>query len=307
MTHPFWMWIVFAVLLIVMLALDLGFFHRQAHTVKLREALVWTAVWIAVSLLFNLAVYLYLGPQAGLHFLTAYLIEKSLSIDNIFVFLLIFTYFAVPSRYHHRVLYWGILGALIMRGIFIAAGIALIRKFQWIVYLFGGFLIYTAIKMASRKEEEIHPERNPVLKLFRRFFAVTPDYQGEHFFLRRSGRFLATPLFVVLLVVESSDVVFAIDSIPAVLAITIDPFIVYTSNIFAILGLRALYFALAGIMELFHYLHYGLAFILGFVGLKMLLSSFYHVPSGVTLAVIAATLILCSVASIVDPPRERPG
>ena len=248
-------WVVFGSIVLIMLALDLGVFHRRAHVVRLREAIVWSVVWIALSLLFNLGVYVYLGPQAGLNFLAAYLIEKSLSIDNIFVFLLIFSYFSVPAQFQHRVLFWGIIAALFMRAFFIAAGLTLIQRFEWIVYVFGAFLVFTGIRMAIRKEGEIHPERNPILKLFRRFFAVSSDYQGARFLVRKDTGWIATPLLIVLLVVETSDLIFAVDSIPAVLAITIGPFIVYTSNVFAILGLRALYFALAGIVELFHYLH----------------------------------------------------
>jgi tellurite resistance protein TerC len=295
------LWVIFGVVVILMLALDLGVFHRKAHVIRLREAIVWSAVWIGMALIFNVGVYLYLGPEAGLNFLTAYVIEKSLSVDNIFVFLLIFSYFSVPAVYHHRVLYWGIIAALVMRAVFIAAGLTLIQKFEWIVYVFGAFLVYTGVRMALRKDEEIHPERNPVLKLFRRFMAVTPQYEGSHFLVKKEGRYMATPLAVVLLVVETSDVIFAVDSIPAVLAITYDPFIVYTSNVFAILGLRALYFAVAGIVELFHYLRYGLSFILAFVGVKMLISKVYHVPTKVALAVIAATVTICVVASMIHP------
>jgi tellurite resistance protein TerC len=296
-------WIVFAVIVLVMLALDLGVFHRKAHVVRLREAVVWSAVWIGLSLIFNLGVYIYLGPQAGLDFLTAYIVEKSLSIDNIFVFLLIFSYFSVPPQFQHRVLFWGIIAALVMRALFIAAGLTLIAKFEWILYVFGAFLVFTGIKMAVRKEGEIHPERNPVLKLFRRFFSVTNEYEGSRFLVRKGERLFATPLLVVLLVVETSDLIFAVDSIPAVLAITVDPFIVYTSNVFAILGLRALYFALAGIVELFHYLHYGLAAILAFVGVKMLVSEVYHVPTVLALAFIAGTVAICVVASIMHPRK----
>ena len=299
------LWIVFGVLVIVMLALDLGVFHRKAHAVKLREALIWSTVWISLSLIFNLGVYHYLGSEAGLNFLTAYIVEKSLSVDNIFVFILIFSYFSVPSAYQHRVLYWGILAAVVMRAIFIGAGITLIQRFEWIVYVFGFFLVYTGIKMGLRKDEEVHPERNPVLKLFRRFFAVAPRYEGSRFFVKKDGRSIATPLFVVLLIVETSDVIFAVDSIPAVLAITTEPFIVFTSNILAILGLRALYFALAGIMELFHYLHYGLSVILVFIGVKMIIASVYHIPTVLALGVIITTITVCAVASLIWPKRKE--
>ncbi len=297
-------WVVFGSIVLIMLALDLGVFHRRAHVVRLREAIVWSVVWIALSLLFNLGVYVYLGPQAGLNFLAAYLIEKSLSIDNIFVFLLIFSYFSVPAQFQHRVLFWGIIAALFMRAFFIAAGLTLIQRFEWIVYVFGAFLVFTGIRMAIRKEGEIHPERNPILKLFRRFFAVSSDYQGARFLVRKDAGWIATPLLIVLLVVETSDLIFAVDSIPAVLAITIDPFIVYTSNVFAILGLRALYFALAGIVELFHYLHYGLSAILVLVGFKMLILHIYHVPTVLALSFIAATILISAVASILYPPKK---
>jgi len=298
-------WLAFATIVLVMLALDLGVFHRKAHVVRLREALVWSTLWIALSLLFNLGIYAQLGSQAALDFFTAYVIERTLSIDNIFVFLLIFSYFSVPPQFQHRVLFWGIVAALLMRALFIAAGLALIAKFDWILYVFGAFLVYTGIKMAVRREGEIHPERNPVLRLFRRFYPVTNEYHEASFLVRMDGRYAATPLLVVLLVVETTDVIFAVDSIPAVLAITVDPFIVYTSNVFAILGLRALYFALAGIMELFHYLHYGLSAILIFVGVKMIVAHVYEVPTVLALAFIALTMVISIVASMMYP-RSAP-
>ncbi len=297
------LWVLFNVFVLAMLALDLGVFHRKAHVIKFKEALGWCAVWITLALLFNLGIYLWRGPVRALEFLTGYLIEYSLSVDNIFVFLLIFSYFRVPSLYRHKVLFWGILGALIMRAIFILAGVTLIHKFHWIIYVFGAFLVLTGIKMALEKEKEIHPERNPVLKLFRRFMPVTDRYQEGKFVVKRAKQYLATPLFVVLLVVETTDVVFAVDSIPAVLAITLDPFIVYTSNVFAILGLRSLYFALAGIMELFHYLHYGLSAILVFVGTKMLLAEIYKIPVGIALVVVASILLISVIASVVRPRK----
>jgi len=297
------LWVLFNVFVLAMLALDLGVFHRKAHVIKFKEALAWCAVWITLALLFNLGVYFWRGPVRALEFLTGYLIEYSLSVDNIFVFLLIFSYFRVPSLYRHKVLFWGILGALIMRAIFILAGVTLIQKFHWIIYVFGAFLVFTGIKMALQKETEIHPERNPVLKLFRRFMPVTDRYEEGKFFAQRSGKYLATPLFVVLLVVETTDVVFAVDSIPAVLAITLDPFIVYTSNVFAILGLRSLYFALAGIMELFRYLHYGLSAILVFVGTKMLLADIYKIPISIALCVVASILLISVIGSVVRPRK----
>lgn len=299
-----WPWILFNLFVLAMLALDLGVFHRKAHVVRLKEALGWSVVWICLALLFNLLIYFWLGPETALQFLAGYIIEKSLSVDNLFVFLLIFSYFSVPSVYQHKILFWGILGALIMRAIFIAAGITLIEKFHWMIYLFGGFLIITGIKMAFQKDKELHPEANPVLRLFRRFVPVTDQYYNDHFFVLKEGKHWATPLFVVLLLIETTDVIFAVDSIPAILAVTRDPFIVYTSNVFAILGLRALYFALAGIMQLFHYLHYGLSLILVFVGTKMLISDIYKVPIGIALAVIAGILIVSVVASILRPRPE---
>ena len=301
MSSPVLLWVAFNVFVLAMLALHLGVFHRKAHEVRLREALIWSAVWIGLALLFNVGVYFWRGSETALQFLTGYLIEKSLSVDNIFVFLMLFSYFRVPAAYQHKVLFWGILGALIMRAIFIAAGIALIQKFHWVIYIFGAFLILTGIKMAWQKGKEIHPERNPVLRLFRRLMPVTDGYEEDRFFIRRNGRRFATPLFVVLLLVETTDLIFAVDSIPAILAITLDPFIVYTSNVFAILGLRALYFALAGIMQLFHYLHYGLSGILVFVGLKMMLADVYKIPVGIALAVVAGILVVSVVCSVLRP------
>lgn len=301
-----WPWILFNLFVLAMLALDLGVFHRKAHVVRLKEALGWSVVWISLALLFNALIYFWLGRETALQFLAGYIIEKSLSVDNLFVFLLIFSYFSVPSVYQHKILFWGILGALIMRAIFIAAGITLIEKFHWMIYLFGGFLIVTGIKMAFQKDKELHPEANPVLRLFRRFVPVTDQYHNDHFFVLKEGKRWATPLFVVLLLIETTDVIFAVDSIPAILAVTRDPFIVYTSNVFAILGLRALYFALAGIMQLFHYLHYGLSVILVFVGMKMLISDFYKVPIGLALAVIAGILLISVVASILRPRQTAP-
>jgi len=299
-------WVTFNVFVLAMLALDLGVFHRKAHEVKMKEALGWSVLWIALALAFNAWVFTARGPQAGLEFFTGYLIEKSLSVDNVFVFLLLFTYFRVPALYQHRVLFWGILGALIFRAIFIAAGIVLIQKFHWVIYIFGVFLLLTGIKMWFQKDKEIHPEKNPVLKLFRKMMPVTENYEGQKFFVKREKRWRATPLFVALLLVETTDIIFAVDSIPAILAITKDPYIVYTSNVFAILGLRALYFALAGIMQLFHHLHYGLSAILVFVGGKMLLTDVYKVPIGISLGVIAAFIALSVLASLKWPKATQP-
>jgi tellurite resistance protein TerC len=303
MGHALWLWIAFGLFVIAMLALDLGVFHRRAHVIELREALGWSVFWIVLAVLFNIGVYIGLGPTAALEFLTGYLIEKSLSMDNIFVFVLIFSYFRVPTLYHHKVLFWGILGALVMRFLFILAGVTLIQKFHWMIYVFGAILIVTGVRMAREKEKEIHPERNPVLRLARRLIPITRRYVDGRFFIRKMGRLLATPLFVVILVVETTDLVFAVDSIPAILAITRDPFIVYTSNVFAILGLRALYFALAGLVRLFHYLHYGLSIILVFVGAKMLISDFYKIPIGISLGVVASVLALSVLLSIWRPAK----
>jgi tellurite resistance protein TerC len=305
MDNQLFLWVGFNLFVLAMLALDLGVFHRRAHEIHVREALVWSVVWITLALLFNVVVYFWRGTETALEFLTGYLLEKSLSVDNIFVFLMIFTYFRVPYVHQHKVLFWGIIGALVMRALFIATGVTLIQKFHWVIYIFGIFLIITGIKMATQKDKEIHPERNPVLRLFRRFMPVTPDYEGGRFFVTRHGRYFATPLFVVVLVVETTDVIFAVDSIPAILAVTLDPFIVYTSNVFAILGLRALYFALAGIMQLFHYLPYGLSAILVIVGIKMLIAEIYKVPIGVALGLVAAILAASVLASIIWPPKQE--
>lgn len=285
-------WVLFLVFVLIMLFIDLGVFHKTSHVVKVKEALIWSAVWIGLALLFNTGIYFWAGQQKALEFFTGYLIEKSLSVDNIFIFVLVFSFFKVPPLYQHKVLFWGIFGALVMRVIFIFAGVALIQQFHWIIYIFGAFLIYTGIKMLSQKDKEIHPEKNPVLKLAQKYIRVVPSYEGDKFFVRKNKIRYATPLFIVLLFIETTDLIFAVDSIPAILAISSDPFIVFTSNVFAILGLRSLYFALSGIIEKFVYLSYGLALILMFVGLKMLLSDIFHIPIGISLGIIA--LILAS-------------
>lgn len=290
--------------MLVMLAIDLGVFHRKAHEVSAREALVWTITWITLSLLFNVGVYYRFGPERGLEFLTGYLIEKALSVDNLFVFLVLFSYFAVPARLQHRVLFWGILGALVMRAGFIFAGAALIQKFHWVMYLFGAFLVYTGIKLLSHSEDEVDPERNPALKLFRRVVRSVPDYRGASFAVKQEGKWYATPLLMVLFVVEVTDIVFAVDSIPAVFAVTTDPFIVYTSNIFAILGLRALYFLLAGMMGKFRYLNVGLGLVLAFVGVKMLIADVFKVPIALSLAVIGGLLAISVAASLLFPEKD---
>ncbi len=306
MTESIWLWVGFNVFVLAMLALDLGVFHRKAHVVSLKESFVWTGVWVALALVFNAGIWHYYGSQKGLEFFTGYLIEKSLSVDNVFVFALLFSYFAVPPLYQHKVLFWGILGALIMRAIMIVAGAALIAKFAWIIYVFGGFLILTGIKMIVKREEEIHPERNPVVKWFKRLMPVTPDYRGDKFFVRENGIRMATPLFVVLLLVEISDVIFAVDSIPAIFAVTKDPFIVYTSNVFAILGLRSLYFALAGVMDKFHYLKIGLGVVLTFVGVKMILAhTAWKIDTLVSLGVIVLILATSVVWSLLRPKKVK--
>jgi TerC family integral membrane protein len=297
-------WILFNLFVLVMLVLDLGVFHRRNHVVKFREALLWSAMWIALAAIFAVIVYFWRGRAPSLEFVTGYVIELSLSVDNLFVFLLIFRYFQVPTVHQHKVLFWGILGALIMRAIFILAGVGLIRKFHWIIYAFGALLVYSGIKLFRQENAEIHPEKNPLLRLFRRWIPVTKDYEGAKFFVRRPGLY-ATPLFIVLLVVETTDVLFAVDSIPAILAITLDAFIVYTSNVFAILGLRSMYFALAGMMELFHYLHYGLSLVLIFVGGKMLVSHYYQIPTEIALGTVAGILIISVVASLLHPKQAK--
>jgi tellurite resistance protein TerC len=296
-TSP-WLWAGFTAFILALLALDLGVFHRKAHAVSVREATFWSAAWILLALLFNAGLWWLRGPDPALQFLTGYLIEKSLSVDNIFVMALIFSYFAVPAVEQHRVLFWGILGALVLRAVFILAGSALLAAFHWVIYLFGAFLIFTGIKMALHRGGEIQPENNPVLRLVRRLLPVTPGYAGHRFFVRRAGRWAATPLFLVLAVVESTDLVFAVDSIPAIFAVTNDPFLVYTSNVFAILGLRSLYFVLAGVMGKFVYLKIGLSAVLVFVGTKMTLAEIYKIPSAVSLLVIAALLTISIVASL---------
>ncbi|GIW44750.1 MAG: membrane protein [Candidatus Binatia bacterium] len=305
MEHRWFWWVGFNVFVLVMLALDLGVFHRKAHAVSLREAAAWSAVWVLLALSFNVLVYWMWGYERALEFLTGYLIEKSLSVDNLFVFLMIFSYFAVPASYQHRVLYWGILGALVMRGVFIATGVALLNRFHWMIYVFGGFLVITGIRLLFSTDKEVEPEKNPVLRLVRRMVPVTASYHGQAFFVRAEGRLWATPLALVLVVVETTDLVFAVDSIPAIFAVTRDPFIVYTSNVFAILGLRALYFLLAGVMDMFRFLQIGLAFVLTFVGCKMLVSEFIKIPIGVSLGVVGAILGLAALASFLFPERAE--
>ncbi|MBP9853968.1 MAG: TerC family protein [Candidatus Omnitrophica bacterium] len=298
------LWVGFNVFIIIMLALDLFVFNKNAHEIKVKEALGWSVFWVSLAGLFNIGIYFLKGKAAALEFLTGYLIEESLSVDNLFVFLVIFSYFKVPKIYQHKVLFWGILGAIVMRATFIACGITLIKNFHFIIYIFGAFLVYTGIKMVTEKDKEVHPEHNIFVRLFRRIMPVTHEYHEGNFFVVKEGVKYATPLFVVLIVIETTDLLFAVDSVPAILAITQDPFIVYTSNIFAILGLRAIYFALAGTIHLFHYLHYGLSAILVFVGAKMLLSDIIHIPVGLSLGVVITILVGSVAASLLLSKKD---
>lgn len=298
-------WIGFIAFVILLLALDLGVFHRKSHEVKIKEALIWSAVWISLAFIFNYGIYLYLGKEKALEFLTGYLIEKSLSVDNLFVFIMLFSFFNVQPKYQHKVLFWGIIGALVMRAIFIFAGVAIISKFHWVIYIFGVFLVFTGIKMLFHKDEEVAPDKNPMVRLFKKFFPVTDQMHGGKFFVKINARTVATPLFIVLLIVEFTDLIFAVDSIPAILAISNDTFIIFTSNVFAILGLRALYFALAGITKYFHYLKYGLSAILVFVGTKMVIVDFYKIPITVSLLTIMGILALSIIVSMIFPQKEN--
>ena len=304
------LWAIFAITILILFALDMGVFHRQSHKISIREALIWTGIWMAVAALFNLLVYFWMGQEAAIEFAAGYIVERTLSFDNLFVFVLIFSYFRVPSLYQYKILFWGITAALVLRGIFVLAGIELIDKFHWIIYLFGAFLLVSGLKLALRKDEEpMDMGRNPVLRLCRRFLPTTDQYGNGDFFLKINGKLFATPLFIVLLVIETTDVLFAFDSVPAILGITLDPIIVYTSNIFSILGLRALYFALAGCMSMFHYLNQGITLILIFVGGKMLLSGFYEIPAAVALGVIILVLAASVGLSVLLPggkPHEAP-
>ncbi len=304
MTASPWLWLGFNAFVLSMLALDLGVFHRKSHVVGFREALGWTAAWITIALSFNLGLWYFAGPGKALEFFTGYVIEYSLSADNVFVFALLFAYFGVPPLFQHKVLFWGILGALVMRLGMIVLGAALISRFAWIIYVFGAFLVVTGVKMLLVRDTELHPERNPVVRLFKRLMPVTGDFRGDRFFVRENGVLFATPLFVTLLLVEMTDVIFAVDSIPAIFAVTTDPFIVYTSNVFAILGLRSLYFALAGMMDKFRYLKVGLGVVLTFVGVKMLLAhSPYKIDTLVSLGVIVAILATSIVVSLLRAPK----
>jgi tellurite resistance protein TerC len=298
-------WTLFTLFVLALLAVDLGVFHRQAHAVSLREAAIWSAVWIALGLAFGAGVFVVSGQERGLEYLTGYLIEKSLSVDNIFVFVLVFTYFAVPAAYQHRVLFWGVVGALAMRGTLIVVGAELLERFHAVIYVFGAIVVFSGIRMLTQRHEELHPERNPAVRLIRRFLPVTPTYQGQRFFVRERGALLLTPLAIVLVIIETTDLVFAVDSIPAIFAVTRDPFIVYTSNVFAILGLRSLYFLLAGVVHRFVYLKPALSGILVWVGAKMLLSDVYKIPTLVSLGVVGLALAIAVGASMLR--REPPG
>ncbi|MEJ6982229.1 TerC family protein [Pedobacter sp. P351] len=297
-------WIGFNIFVLLMLALDLGVFNRKAHVVSVKEALTWSGVWICLSLIFNCLVYYWFGEHKAIEFFTGYVIEKSLSVDNIFVFVLVFKYFQIPSIYQHKILFWGILGALIMRVIFIFAGVALIEKFHWTIYLFGIFLIYTGYKMFTEKDKKIEPEKNPVIRFFKKVMPVTNHLAGEKFFTMENGKRHATPLFLVLILIETTDVIFAVDSIPAILAITQDTFIVYTSNVFAILGLRSLYFALAQVIHRFIFLSTGLAIILVFVGLKMVMVDVFKIPTFISLIIMAIVITASIVLSLIKTRRD---
>lgn len=305
MLNHYLSWGLFNLFILGMLLLDLGVFHRHSHVISKKEGLLWTCFWVVLALAFNVLIYLTRGSEDALSFFTGYLIEKALSVDNIFVFLVLFRYFQVPKAYMHKVLSWGIIGALVMRAAMIFAGITLIEHFHWLLYVFGAFLIYTGVQLAIHKEYEVSTENNLILRLIKKFLPITHEYHEDHFFIKKSARYFATPLFVVLILIESSDLIFALDSIPAILAITRDPFIVYSSNVFAILGLRSLFFSLSGMMTLFHHLHYGLAFILSFIGTKMLIEPFYEIPLPATLLIVASTLIITCTTSLMHPQQNK--
>ncbi len=299
------LWLFFNLFILIMLIIDLGVFHRKAHAVSVKEALIWTGVWMGLAFIFNIFVYYQFGDEKAYEFFTGYIIEKSLSVDNIFVFIMIFSYFQVTSEAQHKVLFWGIAGALVMRVVFILIGVELIHKFHWLIFIFGAFLIYTGIRFLTQKEEaSIDPGNNILVRFMRKIMRITPDFRGNNFFVRENGKLWATPLFVVVVLIEASDLVFAVDSIPAVLAISDDAFIVYTSNVFAILGLRSLYFALAGIEKYFRYLKYGLAIVLVFVGTKMAIADFYKISTVISLCFIILTLAITVLASMVHNAKQ---
>jgi tellurite resistance protein TerC len=301
------LWIAFNLFVLAMLALDLGVFHRKSHDVTAKEALTWTAVWVTLAMIFNVFLYYYFDKETAVQFFTGYLIEKSLSVDNIFVIIMIFSYFNVPTTYQHKVLFWGILGALVMRVIFILSGVELIHRFHWLIYIFGAFLVVTGVRMLIAGDAKLEPEKNPLVKLARKLFPFTPTFEGDRFFVRRDAKLWATPLFLVVILIEATDLIFAVDSIPAIIAISDDPFIVYTSNVFAILGLRSLYFALSGIEKYFQYLKYGLSAILIFVGVKMSITDLYKIPINLSLIVIVVILAVAMLASVlVQKKRHAP-
>ncbi|MBX9850598.1 MAG: TerC family protein [Cytophagaceae bacterium] len=299
------LWIVFVGVVLVMMALDLGVFHKKVHVVKVKEALIWSGIWIILSLLFNLVIYLYLGKEAGLQFLTGYIVEKSLSVDNIFVFFLLFSYFNLTAQYQHKVLFWGVIGAILLRLLFIFIGASVIKEFHWVMYIMSILLVFTGIKMLFRKQEEMHPEGMFVIKLLKKILPVYDKYADDKFFISIKGKDYATLLFIALVSVEFTDVVFAIDSIPAIFSISKDPFIIFTSNIFAIMGLRSLYFALSGVIGKFRFLNAGLSVILVFIGVKMFLHDIYHIPTSVSLIVIATTLTLTIISSFLFPEQKK--
>lgn len=300
-----WLWAGFFVFVICMLLLDLKVFNRKSHEVRMKEALLLSLFWIGLALAFNIGIWIFIDHQKALEFLTAYLIEESLSIDNLFVFIMIFAYFQVKPEYQHKVLFWGIVGAMVLRLIFIIAGVALINRFHWVIYIFGGFLVITGIRMAFDKGKDIKPDKNPVIKLARKLIPITPNHHGNRFFVRINHKNYGTPLLITLIMIEFTDVIFAVDSIPAVLAISKDPFIVYTSNIFAILGLRSLYFALASVVKYFRFLKYGLSAILLFIGVKMCISGFYKFPIGIALGAVAGILAISVILSILIPEKSK--
>lgn len=301
---PTWVWIAFNLFILIMIIIDLFVLHAHDKIISVKNALLTSAVWIGLALVFNIGIYFFEGKEPALNFLAGYLIEESLSIDNLFVFLMLFQYFHTPIKYQYKVLFWGILGAIIMRAVMILGGVALVNTFDWMLYVFGAFLIYTGIKMGIHKGEEVHPENNPIIRLLNKFFPITTTYDNGYFFTKHMQKWHATPLLAVLVAVESSDLIFALDSIPAVVAITRDPFIIYTSNIFAVLGLRSLYFALAGLISLFHFLNYGLAVILTFMGIKMVIAHYIEIPITVTLGVIFLSIGSAIIASIIFPHKK---
>lgn len=300
-------WISFVIFILVVLLLDLGIFHKKSHTVGFKESIIWSGVWIALAMIFNVIILYWRGENDFYLFLTGYVIEKSLSVDNLFVFLLIFGYFKIPNEYQHKVLFYGILGALIMRALFIWAGIAIIEKFAWVMYLFGAFLVFSGIKMLMPQSDDHDLEKSWVITWTKKIFPTSPHFHGDKFFIKEAGKWMITPLFITLIFVEFSDLVFAIDSIPAIIGITNDPFLVFTSNVFAILGLRSLYFALKGFADMFHYLKYGLAIILMFIGVKMLIVKYYHMPIAVTMSVIFSVLLLSVLVSIISNRKKLAG